>query len=378
MYRQRQSFDNKFITLAIHSENVAPEIVDLLARHGVSVRQEPVVQRKSGIISGIRLSVLERDLPFALKVVESGLDADRISEQLKLSGSSRILLIPVDFSSYTIMAVRIGFEFAARLSLKPLLLHAYAVPSFSVSLSISSDPSDEVAQEEDATIMRENAMKAMSDLKKQIDLLQKQGVIADLIFSTAVARGVPEDVILQYTRMNSPGLVVMATRGISKKEQELVGSVAAEVLDSCRVPLLTLPENYKYTGVRDISKLVFFCNLDSQDVLSVDMLMRMFGFPDVHVTLIPVNDRLDPHTVGNKLNSLQDYFSANYPLSSFSSVIFHKKSFREDLENFIAHDNVQLFIVPNKKKNIFARLFRPGIAHRMLFERDMPMLALPV
>ena len=50
----------------------------------------------------------------------------------------------------------------------------------------------------------------------------------------------------------------------------------------------------------------------------------------------------------------------------------------EDFANFAGQRGVQMLIVPNKKRNILSRLFNPGIAHKILFERDMPLLSAPV
>ena len=52
--------------------------------------------------------------------------------------------------------------------------------------------------------------------------------------------------------------------------------------------------------------------------------------------------------------------------------------FREQLEPWAAGEGIKLIVVPNKKKNIFARLFNPGMAHRVVFDSNLPMLALPV
>ena len=41
-------------------------------------------------------------------------------------------------------------------------------------------------------------------------------------------------------------------------------------------------------------------------------------------------------------------------------------------------DRFDLIIVPNKKKNIFSRFFNPGVAHKVLFQTDIPMLVIPV
>ena len=41
--------------------------------------------------------------------------------------------------------------------------------------------------------------------------------------------------IVEYAKENKPEMIVMGTRGAGKKEKELIGSVTAEVLDSCRL-----------------------------------------------------------------------------------------------------------------------------------------------
>ena len=35
-------------------------------------------------------------------------------------------------------------------------------------------------------------------------------------------------------------------------------------------------------------------------------------------------------------------------------------------------------VVPNKKKNVFARFFNPTLAHKILFHADIPMMTIPV
>ena len=38
----------------------------------------------------------------------------------------------------------------------------------------------------------------------------------------------------------------------------------------------------------------------------------------------------------------------------------------------------QLICVPNKKRTVFARLFNPSLAHKILFRADIPMMVIPV
>ncbi len=41
-------------------------------------------------------------------------------------------------------------------------------------------------------------------------------------------------------------------------------------------------------------------------------------------------------------------------------------------------NKIELIVVPTPHKNIFARLFNPSLAHKLLFHSDIPMLSIPV
>lgn len=377
--------DERFITLAIHTYDHAVTLRKILERHGMEVRFEKLVISGSGITSGIRVKINEHDLPLALRIMESA-DAGPVSGiEMKMAGTKGNVLIPVDFSSYSMMECRIGFSLAAQLKLHPVVMHAYATPYFNGSLAYA-DPLDidpvsasepAVAGMELEVDMKKECERLMRNFRKKLQEAQKNGELTDIPFTTTVSEGVAEDVIREYCRLTPPVIVVMATRGKDKKEEELVGSVTAEVLDSCRVPVLAVPENCTITDFTRVRKLIYFCNIDHQDIISVDTLMRLYDYPEVEVVLIPVNDRAADR-LREKVDMLRDYFNKSYPAAHFISEVFPRRGFREELENYLGQTGAELLIVPNKKKNIFSRLFNPGMAHKLLFERDMPLLALPV
>lgn len=365
------------VTLAINSPKAGRRNVQILADHGIDVQVVPCGKHVS-------LQVGADDLAEAVKLLEEQIKVRSTQSQMQNEGMGRILLIPVDFSHYAEMACRVGFEFARRLDLKVRVLHSYPALEFGEALAFdnsgadvfSLQPADAIkAAEEDAAV-REQAIRQMRKLRREIDEAMADGRIPEVEYLTDVREGVPEETILEYSKTVKPALIVMATRGSDKKKEELIGSVTAEVLDSCRFPVFAVPENYDFPGVSAIRRLVFFCNLDRQDTLSMAEFMHLFDCPKVDITLIPVNEK----AVGakEKVERLRDYFERSYAGVSFRTRVFPAKTFRSEMEAFMQSNDIQLLVVPNKKINIFRRLFNPGIAHKILFERDVPMLALPV
>lgn len=371
------------MTLVVHTPRRAAELKKLLADHSVPAELVPFSLPGVDTPDCMEVRINPVALPVALKILESGGAYSSVKAELELSGSLGSVLIPVDFSPRSFISCRVGFALAVRLGLHPVVLHAFVSP-----LGQPLPDSLPAFQPEDAALTEEEEIredietrnvqeKNLRRFESSLKAMQAKGEIDAVDFSTTLVPGLPEEAISDYCRQNPPALIVMSTRHSSRKAAELVGSVTTEVLDSCRVPVFAIPEEYDFVKIPDIKNLIFFCDLDRQDIISMDTLMRMFDYPDVNITLIPVSDRA-PAALVERLSALCKYLSEAYPTAVFSRMIFPRKTLRTDLQAFITKNEVQLLIVPNKKTNIFRRLFKPGIAHRLLFEGDMPVLALPV
>lgn len=368
------------VTLAIHTYRHALELQSRLKAEGVKSEIKPVDTDAPGPQPGVRVCVEYADLAKALRIVESEADRELATLNARLSGLSSELLIPVDFSDHSLLAVEVGFDLAARLHLSPVLLHTVVTPYFQGDMDGSDPVAEEQEELDNAEIqltLSQQAAVEMDRLKAKIRRRIADGTLPPLEFRSELREGIPEEVILQYSKRTPPSFIVMATRGASRRERELVGSVTAEVLDSCRVPLFIIPEHHTMPAIRSINSVIFFCNLDQQDILSMDTFQRMFSYPDdAHIHLVSVNPRATK--IDAKLKALAKYFSDNYPDSDFIPLPLPVDShFRNEMEKLMSVHNIQLLVVPNRRRNVFQRLFNPSVAHRILFEKDIPMLALP-
>lgn len=368
------------ITLAVHTEERALKVKEILESHGIAVTLEDIVPEDAKLpVSVKKVRIPVSNLMLGLKVTESGEALSAPLSVIKLAGtSSDKLLIPVDFSQGSLLAVKTGFYLAKRLELRPVLLSAYVAPMFNPAEPFAQVPEDEVEVE----VVAENDLRKMASMQldrfvNKIKTLQKSGDMIPLDFDTELEEGIPEQVIHAYCRDNHPTLAVMATRGIHKKASDLVGSVTAEVIDNCRVPVVTVPENLSFDKMRKLSRIAMFCTLTPFDLVTVRMLMRAFSYPACEVTLIPSGDR-PVDNEEEKLNELASYFNKLYPTASFTPVTLPKGKFDESVSKIITGKEIQLIIVPNKKSSAFTRFFRPTLAHRILFDNDLPLLVLPI
>lgn len=377
--------DDKLITLAIHTQDHAMALKKILEAHNLNVKLQQYVASGAPVVVGIKVMIKEKDLPMALKVTESIEHISTMNLDNVLNDHKGELLIPVDFNDYSICACKAGFDIAEYLNLQPVILHAYPTPVFTSSFSleeasnlgIDNSLEEEYNEIEVSKDLQIQSRKKMKELIAKLHEDQKEGSIPDIKFKFMMEDGVAEDVIKTFCRISPPSLVVMVTRGKQKKGEQLIGSVTAEVLDDCKVPVLSIPENCNFNHIKHLKEVIYLCNMDQHDLICIDTFMRMFEYPEVTITLIPINGKQDKK-LKTKLINLKDYFSKTYPAAHFITSIIPTKSFMDEFNHYESQRGTELIVVPNRRKNAFMRLFNPGIAHRLLFERDLPLLALPI
>lgn len=360
--------------LCIHTTEHATRIAEKLVSEGIYANVRFLDKQYPGLSE---VSVSEEDMPRATQLLESPDFYLEIFAE-RPTGSGSTVLIPVDFSSSGINAVKVGFQFASRLGARPMILHACSAPArLSEGLGDFDFPGvTENLQSE--SIGLHVAEKDMEHFRKEVRRLQSEGEVPGISFSNEVMEGLPEEVILDYSKDRSPSLIVMATRGIHKKASDLVGSVTAEVMDSCRVPIFTVPSDFPPEPVYGIRKVAFICSLSSSDIFAMQRLNEIFPDRNYEITLVPLADRLTTTDIDSKLSYLLNYFTTRYPSSKFEAKIIRGTSFRDGFDEFADRTRPGMIVVPNRKRNAFARLFNPGIAHKILFQADVPMLVIPV
>ena len=358
---------NRLITVAIHTFDRAVELKNTLEEEGIEVKLHNVNLDEKVLASGVRVRIRERDLPQALQIIES--PETSTSDQ-------RCVLLPVDFGKYSLKSVRLGMEYARRSRGKVLLLHSYINERHTMSLPFGSDRYE--TPEDDFKNIKKNARRQMDEFKKLLQDKIAAGELPRVKIETKVAEGIPEEQILHYAQKYDVSLIVMGTSGTNRRRQNLIGSVAGEVMDACKFPIFTVPIGMPEVGLADITHVAFFSNLIQQDLISIDRFARLFNMRGVEVVIVPVIEKKDRHLVDQSLQQLLQYCREHYPECTFKTKRIAAKNFVESFGQYAQDEGIQLIAVPNKKSSIFSRLFNPSIAHRVLFQTDTPMLVVPV
>ncbi len=375
---------DRFITVAIHTYEKAHELKNILEAEGVEVRLQNVNLTNPVVSAGIRIRIPESDLPLALRIIENiEIISPKTLKEYPDGGPE--ILVPIDFSSSSLQACYLAFHIAALHKAHIKLLHSYFDPmiaggaSLQLSDSMTFDgTADVVEQMRENQIVSDISKKQMEEFKEKLREKIKDGVLPPIAFSSEITDGLPEEVIKDYSESHNPYLIVMGTRGTEKHNRDMIGSVTAEVLDTCRSCIFTVPESLRFKRTDDISQVLYLASSRQQDILALDALYRIFPDISLCVTLTSLPTKKKPNGDPDAISALLEYCRKNYPAYRFKTTELSLSHEEEEFNGLDKESHFEMIAVPTPRKNIFVRFFSPTLAHKLLFHSDIPMLSIPV
>lgn len=369
------------ITVAIHTFDRAIALKALLEKEGIECVIQNVNPEQPSMAAGVRVRIKEQDLPLALRIIENP-EIFTTTDKATHGEEGHTIIVPVDFSDYSLNAVKVAFQLAEHHQAQICLLHAYIDPYIAGNMQLSGTAlSYDLADAAEARRqLKATANAQMVIFADKVRTLIKSGELPAVKFTHKISEGVPEDAIVEYAKENPPFLVVMGTRGSDRKESEMIGSVTAEVLDKSQFTVLTVPEPLSISVNHEIKNIVFFTNLDQEDMLAFDTMARIFDKTQANVTLahIPGKRRSLLRNTRDSLDSITGYCKSLYPQFTYTAESIKLERIIDQVQDLEDSIDIDLIVFPHKKQNVFARLFNPGLAHRILIHADIPMLVIPV
>lgn len=371
----------RLITVAIHTYEYALGVKSLLESEGIEVTLQNVNLEQPEVSSGVRVRIPESDLPLALRILEN---REIFGAPVVLAGDGaakrHTIVVPTDFSEHAFRALCVAVRLASRHNADIMLLHSYIGNTLPTNVQLTDNLTYEVQDLKDNQELERLAGEMMHKLLGRLKTEMKSGRLPVVKCDWSVVEGVPEDSIVEYARVNPPYLVVMGTRACEHKDRDMIGSVTAEVLDESRFSVLTIPENMDASGASGPYNVLFFSNLDRDDILALDTLYRYFPDARARVTIVNVPRRLRFSVTDRSRSALAlaDYCRKKFEHFTFETVPMSAADAAQELDKLQADNNFDLIVVANRRKNAFSRLFNPGLAHKIVFESDIPMLVIPV
>lgn len=361
---------DKIVTVATHTYERAQLLKIQLEDAGIECYLKNINLIQGAFSGGVKVRIKESDLDNALIIIE------RVNEEFyaeETKEKERKILMPVDFSEYSLKTCKLGLQMAKKTHNKVVFYHTYFNPlnstlPFSEAFMYEGKFIDSVRE------LEENANEDMRKFTVVIKSEMKHGRLPEVEFETELVEGIPEERIIQYSKKHQPKLIVMGTRGKSQKDNDLIGSVTAEVIERTKVPVLAIPEDAKMRDFDKTLNIAYATDFDRSDFDALEKLMSILRYFSVNIHCMHVGSKSGDEWDSAKLQGMKTLLEEKYPKIPFKCQMLEGDDLVLTLEKEIIDHKIDAIALTTHRRNIIARLFNPSIARKMLFHTNTPLL----
>ncbi len=262
------------------------------------------------------------------------------------------ILFPTDFSPVALNAYKYAVEFAKVTGASIDILYVYPFPITGSEEYVHPDQIQAIIRERERVAMKK--MKAFCE-SCPFDNIGKK-IAQHSIFE--------EQDIIEQSKKNIYDLVIMGTKGERNRLDKFMGSITTRTMMNAGCPVLAIPENAKFEGIKQI---VYATTMNSKDKHFLTELTKFKTQFKAEVQFLHVSS--DPESGATEKIVLPDYSSkfVNFSVVSNPSVM-------EGIDEFISKNKVDILALYIPKRGLWERLFHTSFTKKMTFHTETPLL----
>lgn len=275
----------------------------------------------------------------------------------------KTILLPTDFSDNSINAMRYALEYFKHEPCRFIILNVQKVSSFVSDDLMAMQPSD--------TIFKSLIESAKLKVKQLIKELEKTNDNSLHQFESKVDYDNFIDAINQVIELEGVELIVMGTKGASNIAKTIFGSNTARVIQRANCPVLAIPNDYSFDGIKHIA---FPSNYYTEyNIEDLKPLLALTNSNECKVSVLHVKD--EEHLTEFQENNrafLDECFSNQHHtfIELEQGNLFHK------ITDYIVENDVDLLAMMSRKHSFLERVFTRHAAESFAFNPKVPLLVM--
>ncbi|HRY97466.1 MAG TPA: universal stress protein [Bacteroidales bacterium] len=347
----------------------------MLSNEGIPSFLSNINEVGGDVSGGVKIMIRQRDLPAALRVLQSAREAlgERDTQALHTLKGLRRILVPVDFSPHSQRAAHFALGLARELKGEVHLLHAYYSPAMTTNTLNETFTYPESL----SGFLKEMAASARRDinaLAEELRIRVRDELMVGVNVHTSIDNGLAEDVILEKVQDLKPGVIVMGTKGQGNVMYRYLGSVAGKVMESVSIPVLAIPASSGIDDPRQIDAVVYATAFDEKDTESIGRLMSILAPFRLRYHCLHVETGDDPSMDEARMQQLRRHLAEHYAATPIQCEVIHGQDVARSIEHYVLEREIGLIATTSRQRNFLERLFYPSTTRQILFKARTPVL----
>lgn len=269
------------------------------------------------------------------------------------------IVVPIDFSPYSISAAKTGVFLSQKTGAQLNLLHVASAPSDWNRMPVK-------AQQEYPEI--ENRM---VEAEIKLDAFAAGSLFKNVKTNTHVYAGLAYDQIVQFVKTYKMDLIIMGAHGSGESDGLFIGSTAQRVMRLASCPVLSVKKDYPLTSVKNI---LFPSNFEEDTLGNLNLIKNFASYLQSAINLVYVNtpnNFMDSETMEKRIEK----FIPVQKAVKFHSYVYNDFERERGILKFAENKKMDLItMVTHNRKD--KPKYVIGITETILFHSNIPVLSM--
>ncbi len=263
------------------------------------------------------------------------------------------ILLPINYSACSLNALSYAAFIAEKFEAKLMIIHSLAEETLPTNEGIKQAKSMQV--------------------EKISNIIKSDKHLVNIMTDIVVTEKSKKEGILWASDTFDIDLIVIGTDGIKSPYDELAGTFSYQIVSNSKVPVLTVPPEYKYKEFEKIGFGVDFKLIDHTSILDI-ILEFSYAYKSkleiFHIEKYNDEKELLAEYESAKLN---DYFAG----IDHNFLTIKNSSIWEGLNDYIDRSKPDLLAIMPRKYNFFEWLSHDSLSKEVIQHIQLPVLTFP-
>jgi nucleotide-binding universal stress UspA family protein len=275
------------------------------------------------------------------------------------------ILLPTDFSKNSWNAISYAIDFFEPLKCNFYLIHVNPIDTFMAGDSGYIPTADQI----DDIYIKPSKRKLRALLK---EMSKNSKCNENHKFYTLTDYGFLLDSIRKYVNEKTIDIIVIGTKGASGLKEYIVGSNTGDVITKVKCTTLVVPEQAKYTSIKEIAfPTDFNLSYDLRTLQPLTDILKTFKTKLRIVHIHKKDNTLNTEELANK-DLLTDYFEDYKPSFHFLT----NKKVEDAIQCFVESRSINMIVMVGKNLNYFQNILFHTKVEKITYHTDIPFLVL--
>ncbi len=364
--------EDRLVSIATDHYTAAEILKARLEDAGIECYLKNVNLLQGAVSEGVQVQIKESDVEKALRIIN---ELKNLQEQNELKDLKKIrrILVPVDFSEFSKNACLYALQLARKYNADLKIVHVFYAPIVDL-VPITDAYSIQVDMDINLREMEEQAKRNLVEFVGKIREVATSQNYDDIKISYSLREGIVEDEIAAMAKSFKPGIIVVGTKGKGEKQSDIIGSVVHKVLDKTKVPVLAIPESTSLDSFDEVKNIVYATDFDDSDYVAIRRLMNIVAAFDVKIHCVHISKDVEDQWETAKMDNLKGYFAQIAKNTPVECSFIKGDNPVANLEAFCELNKINLIALSSKKRGLLQRMFKPGLAKKLIHSSLIPLL----